>query len=228
MSRRASRLPHSHRGAARPGFDGGDLPREARHGEPGVLPRAGVVERPRDHHVQPVFDDGAQRQLVLRELGEAVRTRRRERRVLVNRVRRVGGRPAPTTRRARGTAGPCAAHAVEQVMRAERRWPADAVRRLATRHRRAARRPGGRCAPAASPRARLGTAAAGEHVHRLPGDVGGTGPGRRCPADARRRRGRVGQPVQQVAAGESGGAGDERGRRTPSTPRRDAQPYCDW
>ena len=44
------------------------------------LPRPGVIERARHDDVDAVFCDRAQRQLLLRELAERVRTGRRDRR----------------------------------------------------------------------------------------------------------------------------------------------------
>ena len=85
MSRRASRLPTLSTGARQPGLDLGDLPREARGHKRRRLPWPGVIERPREEDRNDVDPRGEH---FLRELADAVRARRADRRLLVNRRRR--------------------------------------------------------------------------------------------------------------------------------------------
>ena len=71
-------------------LDRHDLARHARHRELRALSRADVVERTREDDVEAVFDDGAEAELLLRELADRVRTGRRDRRILALRLVRPG------------------------------------------------------------------------------------------------------------------------------------------
>ena len=195
------------------GLDAGDLPREARDRERRRLARTGMVERPRDHDVQAVVLRGrVQRELILRELRQAVRAGRHERRVFVDRI--VAGlvdlRRRHDQHAARRAAAP---HRVEQMVRAERVV-------VQVRHdvlpRRVDLRRAGQVIDDVGLRLsdRATTASRSSDVDGAATSTCRVGVGRPCRRDgARRSRGaRSDQPIEQVAAGESRRARDERRR----------------
>ena len=68
------------------GLDARDLPREARNGEGRTLSGPGVIERPRDDHVHSILLRGALRELILRQLREAVRAGRQQQHLFADRL----------------------------------------------------------------------------------------------------------------------------------------------
>ena len=143
----------------------------------GALPRARVIERPRDDDVEAVFGRGPEREVVLRRASRG-RTDWPARAARLRRsARRWPDRSAPTSTTS-------TRHGRLSVRTASSRWcvPSALVsqmraRRSATTRRRAARRPGDRsrvgCAACDAPRA---TATRSRRSTGSPVDGGATGP----------------------------------------------------
>ena len=99
-------------------FDLRDLSSHARRCKRRALTRTGVVEGPRDDHTNPVLDQRTQPELLLRELADRIRARRRHSSVLVERVARCGvDRRGPGHEHTAGNPDP--ADRIQQIVRRE-------------------------------------------------------------------------------------------------------------